>query len=126
MMRPSARILVVDDESDTVDLIRFTLETAGFTVDQALDGTSAIDMITHDEYDVVLLDIMMPDLSGFDVLQKLQSDSVAPPPVIFLTARQNQEDIETGRNLGAAGYLTKPTKRGDLLDAIEASIQKEN
>ncbi len=123
-MRPSARILVVDDESDTVDLIRFTLETAGFTVDQALDGTGAIDMITHDEYDVVLLDIMMPDLSGFDVLQQLRSGSTEVPPVIFLTARHDKEDRQTGQNLGAVGYLTKPAKRGDLLDAIEEALEK--
>lgn len=121
-MRPSGRILVVDDESDTVDLIRFTLETAGFSVDQALDGASAIDMITNDDYDIVLLDIMMPDLSGFDVLQQLHSNSTDTPPVIFLTARHNQEDKDTGRDLGAAGYLTKPAKRGDLLDAIEQAL----
>lgn len=123
-MRPSARILVVDDEADTVDLIRFTLETAGLTVDQAVDGASAIDKITNNEYDVVLLDIMMPDLSGFDVLQQLRADSVDTPPIIFLTARKNPEDKESGRNLGAAGYLTKPAKRGDLLDAIEGALSE--
>jgi two-component system alkaline phosphatase synthesis response regulator PhoP len=122
-MRSSARILVVDDEADTVELIRFTLETAGLEVDQAMDGTAAIDKITNETFDVILLDIMMPDLSGFDVLQQLRSQNIDTPPVIFLTARKNSEDKRTGQNLGASGYLTKPAKRGDLLDAIEAAIE---
>lgn len=122
-MSPSARILVVDDEADTVELIRFTLETAGLEVDQAMDGAAAIDKITNDNFDVILLDIMMPDLSGFDVLQQLRSREIEIPPVIFLTARKNTEDREIGQNLGAAGYLTKPAKRGDLLDAIEEAIE---
>ena len=125
-MRPSARILVVDDEPDTVELIRFTLETAGLEVDEALDGASALQMIPDGNYDVILLDIMMPDLSGFDVLQQLRADEVETPPVIFLTARKNPEDKETGRDLGASHYLTKPAKRGDLLDAIEQATEQDS
>lgn len=123
-MRPTARILVVDDESDTVELIRFTLETAGHEVKHALDGAAAIEMISNDNFDVVLLDIMMPDLSGFDVLQQLRAKKIETPPVIFLTARKHAEDRDTGRDLGAAYYLTKPAKRGELLDAIEQALEK--
>lgn len=125
-MRPTGRILVVDDETDTVELIRFTLETAGFQVEQALDGATAIQRIKSEEFDVVLLDIMMPDLSGFDVLQQLRANNAQVPPVIFLTARKNPEDEATGKDLGASHYLTKPARRGELLDAIELALERGN
>lgn len=117
-------ILVVDDEADTVDLIRLTLETAGFTVHQALDGASAIRMIQDEVYDVVLLDIMMPDISGFDVLQQLRNQGVEVPPVVFLTARKQAEDKQTGQDMGASDYLTKPATRGELLDAIRHALEQ--
>jgi two-component system alkaline phosphatase synthesis response regulator PhoP len=125
-MRPPARILVVDDEADTVELIRFTLRTAGFELDEALDGASAVDKISNENYDVILLDIMMPDLSGFDVLQQLHANEIKVPPVVFLTARKNEEDKEFGHSLGASSYLTKPAKRGDLLDAIEKALDERD
>ena len=124
-MSHSGKILVVDDETDTVDLIRLTLETADYQVEQAMDGATALRMIQSNSYDVLLLDIMMPDMSGFDVVQTLQGSDNKIPPVIFLTARTQAEDRQTGDDLGAAGYLTKPAKRGELLDAIEAAMKEE-
>lgn len=123
-MPQTGTILVVDDESDTVDLIRLTLETAGFAVDQALGGSEAIDMIQNGAYDLILLDIMMPEVSGFDVLQQLIATEVELPPVIFLTARKDPQDQTTGRDLGAFDYLTKPTRRGDLLDTIQRALDQ--
>lgn len=122
-MSSSGTILVVDDEADTVDLIRLTLETAGYEVQQALDGAAALQMLQTADYDVLLLDIMMPDMSGFDVLQQLRGRGDNVPPVVFLTARVQPEDRQTGEDLGAVGYLTKPAKRGELLDMIEKAIQ---
>lgn len=121
-MASAGKILVVDDESDTVDLIRLTLETANYEVKQALDGPTALDLIDAEHFDVVLLDIMMPEMSGFDVVQQLNALSRERPPIIFLTAKKDSEDRSTGRDLGAAAYLTKPTKRGDLLDAIREAM----
>jgi two-component system copper resistance phosphate regulon response regulator CusR len=123
-LSPNGSVLVVDDEPDTVDLIRLTLETAGFTVHQAPDGTSAIQMIQNGTYDVVLLDIMMPDISGFDVLQQLRNQGVEVPPVVFLTARKQDEDRQTGQDMGASDYLTKPATRGELLDAIQHALEQ--
>lgn len=122
-MSSSGTILVVDDEADTVDLIRLTLETAGYEVQQALDGAAALQMLQTADYDVLLLDIMMPDMSGFDVLQQLRGSGDNVPPVVFLTARAQPEDRQTGEDLGAVGYLTKPAKRGELLDMINKAIQ---
>jgi DNA-binding response OmpR family regulator len=116
------RILVVDDEPDTVDLIRLTLETAGYEVEQALDGMTALGLIESGDFDVILLDIMMPDISGFDVLHKLHATGTTFPPIVFLTARHDPSDRETGEDLGASDFLTKPAKRGELLDAITRAI----
>lgn len=116
------RILVVDDEPDTVDLLTLTLNPAGYQIEHAFSGQEALERFHQDAYDLILLDIMMPDVSGFDVFQTLQSEQKNPPPVIFLTAKDRPEDIEKGEALGAASYLVKPATRGSLLDAIHAAL----
>jgi two-component system copper resistance phosphate regulon response regulator CusR len=72
----------------------------------------------NDTYDLVLLDVMMPDLSGYDVMRQLMRDKNALPPVVFLTAKSRPEDRREGEGLGAAAYLIKPTTRGQLLDTL--------
>jgi DNA-binding response OmpR family regulator len=121
-MTDALQILVVDDERDTVELIRLTLNTAGYKVDVATGGQQALDKIRSTAYDVIILDIMMPDISGFDVLRILHEDSTPVPPVIFLTAKSGVEDQQIGINLGAICYLLKPITRGSLLDAITKAM----
>ena len=119
MGRPSPRrILVIDDEPDTVGLIELTLQTAGYQVITAQTGSQGLLAAQHDSFDLILLDIMMPDMSGYDVLKRLKEESASPPPVIFLTAKTRPEDREVAESLGSAAYLTKPATRGQLLDAI--------
>jgi two-component system OmpR family response regulator len=118
----SARILVVDDEPDTLGLIELTLQTAGYQVKTAANGEQALSLVRQDTYDLVLQDVMMPDLSGFDVLRILNSELPAPPAVVFLTAKNREEDRRTGKSLGAVGYLAKPTTRGQLLDAVHQAL----
>jgi DNA-binding response OmpR family regulator len=113
------RILVVDDEADTVSLLEMTLELAGYRVEVASSGEDALRMLGEDTYDLVLLDIMMPHLSGLDVLHRLYENPKPSPPVVILTARTRTEDRERSQGLGAAGYLVKPVTRGDLLDTIQ-------
>jgi DNA-binding response OmpR family regulator len=113
------RILVVDDELDTLGLIQLTLQTAGFLVEVTNTGADALHKIRNETYDVVLLDIMMPDMSGFDILRVLHSEQESFPPIIFLTAKGMEEDRELGISLGASDYLIKPATRGDLLDSID-------
>ncbi len=117
-MANPVRILAVDDESDTLGLIQLTLETAGFEVQTASSGKLALAQARRGQYDLILLDVMMPDLSGFDVLRRLQAEQATVPPVVFLTAKNRPEDREMGESLGGAGYLIKPTTRGQLLDVI--------
>jgi two-component system sensor histidine kinase ChiS len=116
------RILVVDDEPDTLGLIELTLSTAGYDVRTGFDGKTAIALLRQEPFDLLLLDIMMPDISGFEVIRRLQAGSTALPPLIFLTAKNRAEDRDQGNALGARAYLVKPTTRGQLLDAIRRVI----
>lgn len=117
------RILVVDDERDTLDLIDLTLKTAGYDIHLANSGTESLEMIRNGDFDLVLLDIMMPDMSGFDVLRTLKAEMADDhPPVVFLTAKSLPEDRAEGMSLGANDFLTKPVTRGSLLDTIKKHI----
>ncbi len=118
-MEQPLRILVVDDERDTLDLIDLTLRTAGYEIHLANSGTECLEMLRRERYDVVLLDIMMPDMTGYEVHETLKGEMEDLPPVIYLTAKAMPEDREMGMSLGAADFLTKPVTRGSLLDAIE-------
>jgi two-component system alkaline phosphatase synthesis response regulator PhoP len=113
------RILVVDDERDTLDLIDLTLSSAGYEVHLANNGAESLEKIRQDRFDVILLDIMMPDMTGFDVLRTLNQERNELPPVIFLTAKSLPEDREMGLQLGAKDFLIKPVTRGLLLDSIK-------
>ena len=116
------RILVVDDELDTLGLIQLTLQTAGYQVQTAPGGQEALRIIRQEPPDLVILDIMMPDVSGFDVMRTLLEDPTPPPPVIFLTAKGGDEDKEEGMSLGVTHYLLKPITRGILLDSINQAL----
>ena len=121
-MTDALRILVVDDEPDTLGLIKLTLQTAGYQVQTATGGREGLRLVREEPFDVVILDIMMPDVSGFDVMRELNSDPTPPPPVIFLTARTSEDDQEAGMSLGVSHYLLKPITRGSLLDAINQAL----
>ena len=125
-MADQTRILIVDDEADTVGLLELTLQPAGYLTESSFNGFQAIEKIKNEQFDLVLLDIMMPELSGFDVIRTLNEEAVPLPPVVFLTARGRTVDIETGNSLGAAGYLVKPATRGQLLDAISAALYESS
>ncbi len=114
-----ARILVVDDDADTLKLIELTLKTAGHYVELASDGDTGYDLIRQGSFDLILLDVMMPDVSGFDVMQRLNEEGQPYPPIVIFTARNRPEDQETGCRLGARNYIIKPVTRGQLLDIIQ-------
>jgi len=123
-MNPTSRILIVDDEPDTLGLIELTLQTAGFRVQTATHGEQALRLMRNDTYDLILLDVMMPGLTGFDVVRRLREEEIPTPPIIFLTAKSSEDDIEIGEGLEAAAYLIKPTTRGQLLDAIKQALEE--
>ncbi len=118
------RILVVDDEPDTLGLVLLTLETAGYDVKAAASGGEALLLAQQHTFDAILLDVMMPDISGFDVYRRLQTTLTPVPPVVFLTAKSRPEDRETGEGLGASAYLLKPITRGQLLDILRRTLSE--
>lgn len=120
------RILIVDDEPDTVGLIELTLKPAGFLIEKVFSGEEALERIRSESFDLVLLDVMMPEIDGFEVIETLQGEKTPIPPFLFLTAKGRLVDVEKGQSLGAAGYLVKPATRGELLDAIQASLYEQN
>lgn len=124
-MADKNRVLIVDDEVDTGDLIAHTLKTAGFEVINVHSGVKALRMIRDLHLDIVLLDIMMPDLDGFEVMRKINAMKGDRPPVIFFTAKGRDADRQMGAELGAVGYMVKPATRGELLDMIRAALGEE-
>jgi two-component system copper resistance phosphate regulon response regulator CusR len=124
-MAPDVRVLVVDDEIDTGQLVAHTLKTAGYQVAIVDNGRKALRMIRDLHFDIMLLDVMMPDLDGFDVMREIKSMSGAVPPVVFFTAKGHPTDRELGEGLGAVGYMVKPATRGELLDVIERALGED-
>lgn len=116
------KILVVDDDADVVDITTYALRRKGYTVVAAFDGRQALERWKSEEPDLVLLDVMMPKGSGFDVCKTIRDRSATP--VIMLTARDTEDDVVRGLQLGADDYLTKPYSPRQLLARIEAVLRR--
>jgi DNA-binding response OmpR family regulator len=116
------RILVVDDEERMVRFIRLNLEHDGFQVVEAYNGTQAINKIRSNLPDLVLLDIMMPDMDGFEVLKIVRE--VSSVPVIMLTAKGEEDDRVRGLELGADDYITKPFSPRELVSRVKAVLRR--
>ncbi|NIM96297.1 MAG: response regulator [Anaerolineales bacterium] len=116
------RILVVDDEANIVELVTLYLEQDGFQVESVADGASALEKILEDEPDLVVLDIMLPELNGFDVCKQTRMKSEVP--IIMLTARDEDFDKIVGLELGADDYLTKPFNPRELVARVKAILRR--
>ena len=103
----SGRILVVDDDRDIRDLVAIKLESAGLEVETRADGSQALEAAVQGDWSVIVLDVMMPGMSGIDVLRAIR-DRGDRTPVILLTARGQEKDIEAGFAAGADRYVPKP------------------
>ncbi len=118
----SGRILLVDDESDIVDPVRYALERDGFVVEVARDGERALELAREERFDLVLLDVMLPRLSGFDVCRTLRAESDVP--IILLTARDAEVDRVLGLEIGADDYVTKPFSTAELVSRVRANLRR--
>ncbi len=116
------RIMVVDDEERMVRFIRLNLEHDGFRVTEAFKGSQAIDRLRSSLPDLVLLDVMLPDLDGFEVLKMVRE--VSNVPVIMLTAKGEEEDRVKGLELGADDYITKPFSPRELVSRVRAVLRR--
>lgn len=119
---PGPRILIVDDERHIVQVVRMNLEMERYQVITASSGTEALERVRQDLPDLVLLDVGMPELDGFETLQLLRE--VSDVPVIMLTVRSDEDDIIRGLELGADDYITKPFRARELSSRIRTVLRR--
>lgn len=121
-MTDPATVLVVDDEPDITTLMRDFLEAAGYRVLAAPDGSSALTTLERHDVDCILLDIMMPGLSGFDVLRRIRE--TRDVPVLFLTAKDEDSDKIRGLGLGGDDYIVKSATPGEIVARVAAVLRR--
>ncbi len=119
----NVRILVVEDEQRIADFVRRGLESSGYAVDTAGAGAAALGMVHSADYDLLILDLMLPDIDGLQVLEKVRNRK-ASPPVLVLSARDKVEDRVKGLELGADDYLVKPFAFVELLARVRALLRR--
>ena len=116
-------VMVIDDEPDTVEMLAEMMRLSGYQVFKSISGRHAIHLISREKPDVVLLDVMMPDLSGLDVLRFMRRDPrLEKIPVIILSAKCMPADVRSGLDAGADRYLVKPVGCEDLRQAVNEAI----
>lgn len=116
------RILIVDDEKNIVDIIKYNLKKESFDTLEAYDGRSAIEIAEKEKPDLILLDVMLPELDGFTVCRKIRQ--VSQVPILMLTAREEEVDKVLGLELGADDYITKPFSPRELMARVKANLRR--
>jgi two-component system response regulator RegX3 len=115
-------VLVVDDDPGVLDVVAFTLRREGFDVDEERDGAKALDAARARDYDIVILDVMLPQISGTEVCRALRAESDVP--IVMLTARDAERDRVLGLDVGADDYVTKPFSSAELLSRVRAILRR--
>ena len=114
------RVLIAEDEPNIVESLRFLLSRAGFEVDVRDSGPAALEHAQRSMPDVLVLDVMLPEMNGFDILTRLRADpATAALPVLMLTAKGRREDRERAMQLGANQFMSKPFGNAELVDAVK-------
>ncbi|MDC1381060.1 response regulator [Octadecabacter sp.] len=115
------RVLLIEDEPNIIEAISYILSKDGWTVHTHSDGETAMDKVLQGVPDLVILDVMLPGRSGYDILRDLRSDSAtADVPVMMLTARGQAKDRDLATRLGATHFMTKPFSNADILESVRA------
>jgi DNA-binding response OmpR family regulator len=117
------KILIIEDEPNMVRGLKDNLEFEGFEVDAAMEGKSGLDKVLHSKYDLILLDVMLPEISGFDICRTARKEGITTP-IILLTAKGEEIDKVLGLELGADDYITKPFSLRELLARIKAILRR--
>ena len=119
------KILIVEDEEDILELIRYNLAKEGYQIEGVMSGEDALHKVKKETYDLIVLDLMLPGVDGLDVCKMLKQDQLtAPVPIIMLTARGEEADIIVGLELGADDYITKPFSPRILIARIKAVLRR--
>jgi DNA-binding response OmpR family regulator len=116
------KILIVDDEPDTLNLLSTTLQVAGYDTAKANNGNEGVSLLAEFKPDVMILDVMMPEVSGIEVLNTIKKMYSNPPPIIIFSARGRIEDMVDGMEAGAFKYLVKPVSREKLLETVKSAL----
>jgi DNA-binding response OmpR family regulator len=117
------RILIADDEQNIVISLEFLMKREGFEVSIAVDGEEAVDRIRSDKPDLVLLDVMMPKKSGFEVCQEVKADpGLSSVKILMLTAKGRDTEVAKGLALGADAYMTKPFSTKELVEKVRSML----
>lgn len=121
------RILIVDDEMHIRELIKYNLESNGFKTLQAADGREAVELAKERQVDLIILDLMLPVLDGFEVCKEIRKDSViCDTPIIMLTAKSEEIDKIVGLEIGADDYMTKPFSVRELVARVKAHLRRNS
>ena len=121
-----AKILLAEDDKQIADMISFKLGNSGHQIVRAQDGEEAVKLVARERPDLILLDAMMPGLSGFEVLRQLKADAaVRSIPVIMVTAKGHERDVLTGLRGGAIDYIVKPFSLKELSARVELALRRE-
>jgi len=113
------RVLLIEDEPNIIEAIRFVLSREGYVVDTHSDGATALEAIRAKAPDMVILDVMLPNRSGYDILRDLRAgDATATLPVLMLTARGQKKDREMAERYGASRYMTKPFSNAEMVSSV--------
>ena len=118
-----AKILIVEDDVNIAKMLEVTLSIGGYESERCDNGKKAVDLVTSQSYDLVLLDVMLPDMDGFQIVSRLRARG-NPTPVLMLTARADVSDKVTGLNAGADDYMTKPFDNAELLARLNALCRR--
>lgn len=114
-------ILIVEDDKSISNLVQVSLKKEGYSCECAYDGKEAADLIEENQYDLILLDIMLPEIDGYELLEYIRPTGI---PVIFITARGNLNDRIKGLRLGADDYIVKPFQIGELVARVDALLRR--
>lgn len=123
MAKDKPRILIVDDEEDICEILQFNLESEGFETDVALSAEDAMTKKLK-KYNLILLDVMMGKMSGFRLAEKIRKDMGLTVPIIFLTAKDTENDVVTGFNIGADDYIPKPFSIKEVVVRVKAVLRR--
>lgn len=116
------RILIVDDEQNIVDILKFNLQKEGFETLEAYDGQQGLELAEKENPDLILLDLMLPEMDGFTVCRRIRQNSQVP--ILMLTAREEEVDKVLGLELGADDYITKPFSPRELMARVKANLRR--
>ena len=119
------RILIVEDEESLLKLESILLSSKGYNVTGVMDGKSALEEVTLNKPDLVILDIMLPEMDGFEVCRRIKENpDTRHVPVVMLTAKKNSQDVAHGQQVGCDAYITKPFKSSKVLDTIQELLAR--